>query len=64
MAAFLSEERPRALLTHRKFLARLEQECAPLHVLAERGDYVLIANHPTAVVLLVRRSPPEAEKDG
>jgi len=64
VAGFLSEDRPRALLTHRKFLARLERQCAPLHVLAERGDYVLIANHPTAVVLLVRRSPPEAEKDG
>ncbi len=42
--AFLSAPHPRALITHRKFLPRLERESGPLDLLARRGEYILIAN--------------------
>jgi 4-amino-4-deoxy-L-arabinose transferase-like glycosyltransferase len=42
---FLSSPRPAAALTHEKLVARVSRATGRVHVLARRGDYVLIANH-------------------
>jgi hypothetical protein len=43
---FLSSPRPSAVLTHRRFAERLEALIPGTRVIAERGDYVAVANEP------------------
>ncbi len=46
LVRFLSSPTPACALTHRRFVPALKQSLPGLSVLAERGDYVAVANHP------------------
>ena len=46
LVAFLSASRPSTVLTHRKLLPDLEARQVPVFLLRDRGDFVLVANHP------------------